>query len=179
MSVDRNVDQTCKRRNELEQHSITPEALHTLLALNQEVLVFDVRQPLDLLVDPDIIVGAKRIPPKDLLENPTLIPREKHSVVYRTCPNDRTSRVISRRGLAMHFLRIKLLKGGLAGWKEKGYRSSDTKSPFNSILAPSSALAETSAVDEVIRPCQLFGMSGSIDQIFFMMLRGRGFRRIR
>jgi rhodanese-related sulfurtransferase len=110
-----------RNQDELEQHSITPEALHTLLASKQEVLVFDVRQPLDLLADPEMIVGAKRIPPKDLLENPTLIPKEKDSVVYCTCPNDKTSRVISRRALAMHFLRIKFLKGGLAGWKAKGY----------------------------------------------------------
>jgi rhodanese-related sulfurtransferase len=118
-------------QNELEQHSITPEALHTLLASNQEVLVFDVRQPLDLLADPEIIVGAKRIPPKDLLENPTLIPQEKDSVVYCTCPNDKTSRVISRRALAMHFLRIKFLKGGLAAWKAKGYPVELYKKPFH------------------------------------------------
>jgi rhodanese-related sulfurtransferase len=97
----------------------------------QEILVFDVRQPLDLLADPEIIVGAKRIPPKDLLENPTLIPKEKNSVVYCTCPNDKTSRVISRRALAMHFLRIKFLKGGLAGWKAKGYPVEPYKKPFH------------------------------------------------
>ena len=114
----------------MEQHSITPEALHTLLASNQEVLLFDVRQPLDLLADSEIIVGAKRIPPKDLLENPTLIPKEKDSVVYCTCPDDKTSRVISRRSLAMHFLRIKFLKGGLAGWKAKGYPVERYEKPF-------------------------------------------------
>ena len=116
--------------NEMEQHSITPEALHTLLASNQDVLLFDVRQPLDLLADSEIIVGAKRIPPKDLLENPTLIPKEKDSVVYCTCPNDKTSRVISRRALAMHFLRVKFLKGGLAGWKAKGYPVERYERPF-------------------------------------------------
>src|ERR1700732_878116 len=118
-------------QNELEQHSITPEVLHTLMASNQEVLLFDVRQPLDLLADSEIIVGAKRIPPKDLLENPTLIPKEKDSVVYCTCPNDKTSRVISRRALTMHFLRIKFLKGGLAGWKAKGYPGEVYKKPFH------------------------------------------------
>src|SRR6266436_47984 len=118
-------------RNQMEQHSITPEALHKLLTSNQEVLVFDVRQPLDLLADPEIIVGAKRIPPKDLLENPTLIPKEKDSVVYCTCPNDKTSRIISRRALTMHFLRIKFLKGGLAGWKAKGYPVERYERPFH------------------------------------------------
>jgi rhodanese-related sulfurtransferase len=117
--------------NEMEQHSITPDALHALLASNQEVLLFDVRQPLDLLADSEIIVGATRIPPKDLLENPLLIPKEKDSVVYCTCPSDKTSRVISRRAQALNFLRIKFLKGGLAGWKAKGYPVERYEKPFH------------------------------------------------
>ena len=59
-----------------------------------------------------------------------LIPKEKDSVVYCTCPNDKTSRVISRRALAMHFLRVKFLKGGLAGWKAKGYPVERYEKPF-------------------------------------------------
>ena len=51
-------------RRELEQHSITPEALRALLAADREVLVFDVRLPLDLLADSDIIPGARRLAPK-------------------------------------------------------------------------------------------------------------------
>jgi rhodanese-related sulfurtransferase len=108
-------------RQELELHSIGPEALHKLLASQQEVLLFDVRQPLDLLGDSEIIPGATRIPPKELLQNPALIPKDKDSIVYCTCPSDKTSRSVLRRAQAMHFLRIKFLKGGLAGWEAKGY----------------------------------------------------------
>jgi rhodanese-related sulfurtransferase len=108
-------------QREMEQHSITPEALHALLAAHQEVLLFDVRQPLDLLAHTEIIPGAKRIPPKEVLENPALIPKEKDSVVYCTCPSDKTSRTILHRAQALHFLRIKFLKGGLEAWKSKGY----------------------------------------------------------
>jgi hypothetical protein len=89
----------------MEEHSITPDALPALLASNEEVLLFEVRQPLDLLADPEIIVGAKRIPPKYLLENPTLFPGEKHLVVYSTCPSDKTSRVISQQAQAMAIAR--------------------------------------------------------------------------
>jgi hypothetical protein len=64
-------------RRELEEHSITPEALHALLASHREALVFDVRLPLDLLAASEIIPGAKRIAPKDVQENPSLIPQEK------------------------------------------------------------------------------------------------------
>lgn len=120
-----------KAKNEMEEHSITPEALHSLLASNQEVLVFDVRQPLDLLADSEMIVGATRIPPRDLLENPSLIPNEKDSVVYCTCPSDKTSRLVSERALAMHLMRIKFLKGGLAGWKAMGYPVERYETPFH------------------------------------------------
>jgi rhodanese-related sulfurtransferase len=118
-------------RTEMEEHSITPEALHTLFVANQEVLLFDVRQPLDLLASSEIIPGAKRIPPKEVLENPSLIPKEKDSIVYCTCPSDKTSRAILRRALALHFLRIKFLKGGLAAWKAKGYPVEPYNLPFH------------------------------------------------
>ena len=118
-------------RRELELHSISPEALHTLLTSKQEILVFDVRLPLDLLANSEIIPGAKRIPPKEVLENPSLIPKEKDSVVYCTCPSDKTSRVVLRRAQSMQFLRIKFLRGGLAGWKAKGYPVELYKKPFH------------------------------------------------
>jgi len=118
-------------RQEMEQHSITPEALHTLLAATQEVLLFDVRQALALLASYEIIPGAKRIPPREVLGNPSLIPKEKDSVVYCTCPSDETSRAILHRALAMHFLRVKFLKGGLAAWKAKGYPVEPYNEPFH------------------------------------------------
>ncbi|HZD45729.1 MAG TPA: rhodanese-like domain-containing protein [Acidobacteriaceae bacterium] len=108
-------------RRELEQHSITPEALRALLAADREVLVFDVRLPLDLLADSDIIPGATRVAPKDIEANPLLIPKEKDTIVYCTCPSDKTSRAILRKALAMDFSRVKFLRGGLDGWKAKGY----------------------------------------------------------
>jgi rhodanese-related sulfurtransferase len=108
-------------RRELERYSITPEALHDLLVSNREVLIFDVRLPLDLLADSEIIPGAKRVAPKEVLENPALIPQEKEAIVYCTCPSERTSRAILHKALAMNFSRVKFLKGGLDGWKAKGY----------------------------------------------------------
>jgi rhodanese-related sulfurtransferase len=120
-----------RNRREIEQHSLTPEALHTLLAANQGVLLFDVRQPLDLLANSEIIPGAKRIPPREVLENPSLIPKEKDSIVYCTCPSDKTSRAVLQRALALHLLRIKFLKGGLAAWKAKGYPVEPYNQPFH------------------------------------------------
>jgi rhodanese-related sulfurtransferase len=118
-------------RRELEQYSITPEALHELLAGNQEVLVFDVRLPLDLLVDSEIIPGAIRIPPEEVKKNPSLIPREKDVVVYCTCPSDKTSRAILRKALALQFSRVKFLREGLDGWKAKGYSVEPYRQSFH------------------------------------------------
>jgi rhodanese-related sulfurtransferase len=110
-----------RRRRELEQHSIEPEALHDLLTSNKKVRVFDVRQPLDLLAYSELIPGATRVPPKDIMANPSLIPKEEDAVVYCTCPGDKTSREILQRALGLNFSRLKILRGGLAAWKAKGY----------------------------------------------------------
>ena len=117
-------------RREMERYSITAEGLHRLLASNAEVLVYDVRQPLDLFAESEIIPGAQRLAPKELLENPALIPREMDSVVYCTCPTDKTSRAVLHRALSLGFFRIKFLQGGLEAWKAKGYRVEPYEEPF-------------------------------------------------
>jgi rhodanese-related sulfurtransferase len=118
-------------RHELEQHSITPEALHALMASEQEVLVIDVRQPLDLLGDSVIIPGAHWLAPEEVRANPTRLPRKTDLVVYCTCPSDKTSRIVLHRALAMGFLRIKFLKGGLDGWRTKGFPVEPYTKPFH------------------------------------------------
>lgn len=120
-----------RNRHEMERYSITPEALHALLTSNQDVLVVDVRQPLDLLADLMIIPGAKWLAPREVLENPSLIPREKDLIVYCTCPTDETSRTVLHQALAMGFLRIKFLKGGLEGWRAKGFPVEPYEKPFH------------------------------------------------
>ncbi len=128
-------------QRELERHSITAEELHGLLASDQEIFLFDVRQPLDLLAFPEIIPKARRIDPIEVLETPSLLPREQDAVVYCTCPSDKTSRAILRRALALQFFRVKFLKGGLAAWKAEGYPVEPYRDVFhlyNPSLAPRS-----------------------------------------
>jgi len=132
-----------KRRNDqdqLEKHSITPEDLHRLLASHRDVTLFDVRLPLDLLANSVIIPGATRLAPEEVIANPALIPKERDLVVYCTCPSDKTSRVVLRRALAMGFLRIKFLKGGLEAWQAMGYPVERYDKPFH-LSASSAALS--------------------------------------
>lgn len=116
---------------ELERHSVTPETLHSLLASNQDLLVLDVRQPLDLLAYPEIIPGAQRIPPDDVLKTPDVIPKDKDAVVYCTCPGDKTSRAVLEKARALQLVRVKFLRGGLAGWKAMGYPVDPYREVFN------------------------------------------------
>jgi rhodanese-related sulfurtransferase len=108
-------------RDFLEQHSVTPEELHSQLATHRDVALFDVRLPLDLLANSVVIPGGQRVAPDEVIANPALIPKDRDSIVYCTCPSDETSRTILRRALSMGFLRVKFLKGGLEGWKARGY----------------------------------------------------------
>ena len=66
------------------------------------------------------MASAQRIPPDDVLANPSLIPKDKNTVVYSTCPSDKTSREVLRRALALRNFRVKFLKGGLEAWKMNG-----------------------------------------------------------
>jgi rhodanese-related sulfurtransferase len=110
-----------KQRAEMDAFRITPEALHSLIASGKEVRVYDVRQPLDLLAVSEMISGAIRIPPREVMDDPSLIPKDKDVVVYCTCPSEKTSREILEKARAQHFSRMKFLDGGLAAWKAKGF----------------------------------------------------------
>ena len=120
-----------RNKSEFERHILSVEQLHLLLASEQKISLFDVRQPLDLLAYPELIPGAQRLPPQEVLDNPSLIPRDKDVVVYCTCPGDKTSRTVLRRALRLGLFRIKFLKGGLAGWKAKGYPIEPYKEVFH------------------------------------------------
>jgi rhodanese-related sulfurtransferase len=119
-----------RERRELEEHSIEAEELHMLLEPQPRVLVYDVRQPLDLLAYSEMIPGARRVPPKNVLANPSLIPREEDVVVYCTCPGEKTSWEILRRAKELKYSRLKLLRGGLEAWKAKGYAVVPYKDSF-------------------------------------------------
>jgi len=120
-----------RARRNLEKYCIEPEALRALMEEKKDLQVFDVRQPLDLLAHSEILPGAYRIPPQELVEHTSLLPRDKDSVVYCTCEGEKTSRVILKRALALGFTRVKFLRGGFEGWKAKGYPVERYDVPFH------------------------------------------------
>ena len=119
-----------RAKREIEAKSIEPEALYELLNAKQ-VLLYDVRQPLDFLAHPEIIPGATRIAPKDIAEQTASFSRDQNSVIYCTGGDDETSSMVLGKARALNFTRVKLLKGGLAAWKAKGYPVEAYSEPFH------------------------------------------------
>ncbi|HXC96383.1 MAG TPA: rhodanese-like domain-containing protein [Edaphobacter sp.] len=107
-------------KQEIAAKSIEPDELYALLNPKQ-VKLYDVRQPLDFLAHPEIIQGAIRIAPKDIPEQTMSFSREQDSVIYCTGGDDDTTKMILGKARALKFTRVRILKGGLAAWKAKGY----------------------------------------------------------
>jgi rhodanese-related sulfurtransferase len=107
-------------KREVKAKTIEPEALYTLLK-SKQVLLYDVRQPLDFLAHPEIIPGATRIAPKDIADQTAHFSRDQNSVIYCTGGDDATFEMVLGKARALQFTRVKLLKGGLPAWKAKGY----------------------------------------------------------
>jgi len=110
-----------KGRLLLAAHSIDAEELHRVLAMAGAPQVFDVRQPLDLLAYSEMIPGAQRIAPKEIMSNLGLIPQDDETVVYCTCPGNTTAHAVLNKALGMKFFKVRILTGGLDAWKAKGY----------------------------------------------------------
>jgi rhodanese-related sulfurtransferase len=117
-------------RREIDAHSVEPEDLYALLKAKQ-ILLYDVRQPLDFLAHPEIIPGAMRIAPKDIAEQTASFSRDQNSVIYCTGVDDDTSKMVLGKARALNFTRVKMLKGGLAAWKAKGYPVEEYTEPFH------------------------------------------------
>jgi rhodanese-related sulfurtransferase len=109
-----------RAKREVDQKSIEPEELYALLNA-KEVLLYDVRQPLDFVAHPEIIPGAIRIAPKDIANQTASFSRDQSSVIYCTGAKEETSKMVLGKARALNFTRVRLLKGGLAAWKAKGY----------------------------------------------------------
>lgn len=108
-------------RRDMRRHMITAEVLRDLLDSDKKPAVVDLRVPLDFLAHTEMIPGAQRISPKEIIANPDLLSRDLDYVLYCTCPGEDSSEVVLAAALKMGFARVKVLSGGLEAWKEKGY----------------------------------------------------------
>lgn len=119
------------KRHQLESHSITAEKLHELLEAKRNLTLLDLRVPLDFLAHTEIIPGARRIAPSEIIADPNIISKDEDYVLYCTCPGEISSEVVLETALQMGFLRVKVLAGGIEAWKQMGYPVEPYVMPFH------------------------------------------------
>lgn len=83
--------------------------------------IIDLRHPLDVLTDPEVLPGALRIGPAELRLHRDEIPNDREIVLYCTCPSEETSAKVAMELRRMGVHRVRPLRGGLQGWKDAGY----------------------------------------------------------
>jgi membrane protein DedA with SNARE-associated domain/rhodanese-related sulfurtransferase len=83
--------------------------------------IVDLRHPLDVLTDPEVVPGALRIGPEELRLHRDEIPSNREIVLYCTCPSEETSAKVAMQLHKLGILRVRPLRGGFDGWKAAGY----------------------------------------------------------
>ncbi|RXH57164.1 Rhodanese-related sulfurtransferase [Granulicella sibirica] len=119
------------RRREMMQHFISAEALHQLLSMSDKPTVLDIRVPLDFLAHTEMIPGATRIAPNEMIANPKMISKKIEYVLYCTCPGEASSEAVLSAALRMGFYKVKMLTGGIEAWKQKGFPVEPYNRPFH------------------------------------------------
>ena len=111
---------------ELRGLRLEPEQLLAMIEQAQTAgaeppFIIDLRHPLDVLTDPEVVPGALRIGPQELKLHRDEIPRDRDIVLYCTCPSEETSAKVAMDLRRLGMSRVRPLRGGLQGWKDAGF----------------------------------------------------------
>lgn len=119
--IARKYHQRRKFLRQLRADRITPEELNSKMAAGEEMIVVDLRHPLDFEREPSKLPGALRLLPEELERRHQEIPRDRDVVLYCTCPNEATSArmafALQRRGIT----KVRPLAGGFEAWRRRGF----------------------------------------------------------
>lgn len=108
-------------RCRIESSRVTPLELHELIGRGENPVIVDLRHPLDMLTDPEMIPGAIRLTPEELSRIHQELLQMGDIVLYCTCPKDESSARMAQQLEAKGVRRVRWLLGGLAAWKKLGY----------------------------------------------------------
>jgi membrane protein DedA with SNARE-associated domain/rhodanese-related sulfurtransferase len=106
---------------ELRMARIFPDELKERLDRGQEVVIVDLRHPLDYLPDPRTLPGALRLTPDKLMEQIGQIPRDREVVLFCTCPSEQTAASTALKLRKAGIQKVRPLYGGFDEWKKRGY----------------------------------------------------------
>jgi membrane protein DedA with SNARE-associated domain/rhodanese-related sulfurtransferase len=100
---------------------ITADQLKQMMDNGHEMMIVDLRQPLDLQVDPYTIPGALRMAVEELEHRHHEIPRDRDVILYCACPNEATAArmalLLKKNGIT----RVRPLAGGVEAWRERNF----------------------------------------------------------
>ncbi|MBI3697689.1 MAG: VTT domain-containing protein [Acidobacteria bacterium] len=100
---------------------ITPEELMRKLEAGEDVVVADLRHPLDFEADAVKVPGALRLLPEELDRRHPEIPRDRDVVLYCSCPNEATSARVALELRRHGVTRVRPLTGGFEAWRAGGF----------------------------------------------------------
>jgi membrane protein DedA with SNARE-associated domain/rhodanese-related sulfurtransferase len=124
---------------ELRIARITPDELKQLMDAGHDVVIVDLRQPLDVEADPYMIPGALRMAVEELEHRHREIPRDRDVILYCACPNEvtaaRMALLLKKNGIT----RVRPLFGGVAAWRERRYPVKELTLTVTSLGAPQAA----------------------------------------
>ena len=106
---------------ELRVARITVDELKQLMDAGNEVMIVDLRGPVDRAADPYTIPGALQMAVEELEHRHHEIPRDRDVILFCACPNEVTSAqmavLLKRRGVK----RVRPLVGGVDSWRASNY----------------------------------------------------------
>jgi membrane protein DedA with SNARE-associated domain/rhodanese-related sulfurtransferase len=106
---------------ELRIARIMPDELKKMLDDGHDVTIVDLRQSLEIEVDPYTIPGAVRMAVEELETRHHEIPRDRDVVLFCACPNEVTSAqmaiLLKKNGIT----RVRPLVGGVDAWRARNF----------------------------------------------------------
>jgi membrane protein DedA with SNARE-associated domain/rhodanese-related sulfurtransferase len=100
---------------------ITPEELKKRMDAGEDLVVVDLRHPIEFDAQPQTIWGAVRMDPAELEEAIEVIPRDREIILFCSCPNEATAAQMALRLQTQGITRIRPLAEGLDGWRKRGF----------------------------------------------------------
>ena len=107
---------------------ITAEELYRKQENREDIVVADLRHPLDFDNDRVKVRGALRMLPEELEQRHGEIPRDRDVVLYCNCPNEATSAAVALRLRRLGITRVRPLAGGFEAWRARGFPLEPTDS---------------------------------------------------
>jgi len=106
---------------QLRMARITPEELKEKMDSGEDIMILDVRHPLELDAEPGIIPGALNVPLAELGKYHHLIPRDRELILYCNCPNEASSAMAALQLRQHGIKRVRPLEGGFPEWRRHAY----------------------------------------------------------